>query len=83
MERVSNPFQLVDGIEMQVRFAYIDMVVRKYVDETYAELALQNDRLNFVPQTHWTTVLNKYKITAKTHFFGSAHLMFQPGAGKS
>ena len=79
----SNPLQLVDGIEMQVRFAYIDMVVRKYVDETHAELALQNDRLNFVPQTHWTTVLNKYKITAKTHFFGSAHLMFQPGAGKS
>lgn len=79
----SNPLQLVDGIEMQVRFAYIDMVVRKYVDETHAELALQNDRLNFVPQTHWTTVLNKYKKTAKTHFFGSAHLMFPPGAGKS
>ena len=29
----SNPFQAIDGIEMRVRLAYFDIVVRKYVDE--------------------------------------------------
>ena len=72
----SNPLQLVDGIQMQVRFAYIDEVVRNYVVKAYADLDLQRGRLNFVPHKEWKHVLNEYKYMARNRFFGSAERMF-------
>ena len=72
----SNPLQLVDGIQMQVRFAYMDQVVRKYDVKGYADLDLQHGRLNFVSHKDWKHVLNEYKYLARNHFFGSAERMF-------
>ena len=72
----SNPLQVVDGIQMQVRFAYMDQVVRKYDVKGYADLDLQHGRLNFVSHKDWKHVLNEYKYLARNHFFGSAERMF-------
>ena len=66
----SNPFQAIDGIEMRVRLAYFDIVVRKYVDEAKVQLALHVDRMNVVDHKDWKEVVNQYKFDAKQHAFG-------------
>jgi len=68
----SNPFQIVTGLSMCVKMAYLDCVLKEY--KHYLphgiDLATYRDRHRVVQHCCWRNVLNTYKKDARSHNFG-------------
>ena len=72
----SNPFQVITGMEMRVRMAYFDSLVKRYGSSQEAprvDLDLHKARLDLVGHMSWREELKKYKTGAREHFFGKVN----------